>query len=139
MSYCRICYCHKSPYCCCYEPAVIISGPQGSQGPRGIAGPQGPQGPTIVITPIVNRFFHIVDLDFSTTKTIPVHQFTNDNGEIAITFSLSPNAYMNLFLNGILQPGNAYSLTTHSLTIYPNGTTIYTGSSIILESVSFSY
>ncbi|WP_049682498.1 DUF4183 domain-containing protein [Peribacillus loiseleuriae] len=105
-------------------------------GPQGIPGPPGPPG-TGGVTPSVERYFHIVTLDIETTETISSNQFTNDNGELATGFLTGQNSYVNLFLNGILQPGNSYLINEKALTIIPNGGTIYEGSSIILEIVMF--
>ncbi|MEH6941101.1 DUF4183 domain-containing protein, partial [Bacillus sp. JJ722] len=108
------------------------------QGIAGAIGSQGAQGPQASITPTVDRYFHIVNLDFDNTRTIPANEFTNDNGLSVSEFLLVPNSYISVFLNGILQPANTYSITSNGFSIYPNGISIYVGSSIIFEIVSFS-
>jgi hypothetical protein len=124
-------------------------GPQGEQGPTGLQGPPGPQGeqgppgplPNVTIIPSVNRYFYIPssDLDLSAPVAIPANLFTDDAGNLIAAFpSLGTNSYNNLYINGILQEGNAYSVNQIALTFNPQGNIIYAGSPIILEIMQFT-
>jgi hypothetical protein len=129
-------------------------GPQGSpglQGDNGLTGLQGPQGPQgeqgppgsltdVTIIPSVNRYFYIPssDLVLSAPVAIPANLFTDDTGNSITVFpSISTNSYNNLFINGILQEGNAYNVNPIALNFNPQDNIIYAGSPIILEILQF--
>jgi hypothetical protein len=117
-------------------------GPQGPQGLQGADGPQGPPGPLpdVAIIPTVNRYYYITnsDLVLSAPVTIPANLFTDDAGNIITIFSgIGPNSYHNLFINGILQEGSAYSVSPNILTLNPQDNTIYSGTPITLEIIQF--
>ncbi|MFE5321717.1 DUF4183 domain-containing protein [Paenibacillus sp. NPDC056579] len=118
------------------------SGVQGPQGIQGATGPQGPPGivtvPSIEVTPSVNRYFYFpsTDLDLSLPVTIPADQFTNDAGESQSDFTgLGPSSFSNLYINGIVQPGNSYNVNRAKLIFLPQSETIYAGTPIVLETV----
>ncbi|MGY5345303.1 DUF4183 domain-containing protein [Paenibacillus glucanolyticus] len=126
-------------------------GPQGIQGeigPRGIQGeigPQGPPGPVVIpevtISPTTNRYFYQpeTDLDLTMSVTIPASFFTNDLGAPVADFSaLDPNSFNNLYINGILQPGNSYDVNPTSLLFPAQSTIIYAGTPIVLETVQLT-
>jgi hypothetical protein len=121
-------------------------GPQGEQGLQGVQGTPGPQGPPgplpeITIIPAVNRYFYILNSDLVLTSptAFPANLFTDDAGNIVPVFSgLGPNSFNNLFINGILQEGNAYSVSPNTLNLNPQGSTIYSGTPIILETIQFN-
>lgn len=126
-------------------------GPQGIQGeigPRGIQGeigPQGPPGPVVIpevtISPTTNRYFYQpeTDLDLTMSVTIPASFFTNDLGAPVADFSaLDPNSFNNLYINGILQPGNSYDVNPTSLLFPAQSTIIYAGTPIVLEAVQLT-
>ncbi len=103
---------------------------------------QGPPGPLpeVTIIPTVNRYYFIAssDLTLSTSVTIPANLFTGDAGNLITTFSgIGLNSYNNQFINGILQVGNVYSVNPTTLTLNPDGNTIYTGTPITLETIQF--
>jgi hypothetical protein len=123
-------------------------GPQGEQGLPGLQGPPGPrgeQGPPghladVTIIPKVNRYFYIPssDLVLSAPVTIPANLFTDDAGNLITVFpSLGTNSYNNLFINGILQEGNVYSVNPIALDFNPQGNIIYAGSPIIVDIMQF--
>jgi hypothetical protein len=120
-------------------------GPAGASGPQGPPGPQGEQGPPgplpdITIIPMVNRYYYITssDLVVSGPVAISATLFTDDAGNLITDFSgLGPNSYNNLFINGILQEGNAYSLSPNTLTLNLQGNTVYSGTPITLETIQF--
>jgi hypothetical protein len=124
------------------------SGTQGIQGTTGLQGPPGPQGvqgppgplPDVTIIPAVNRYFYFPssDLILSTLQAIPVNLFTDDAGNAITVFpSLGTNSYSNLYINGILQEGSAYSINPIALNFNPQDSIIYAGSSLILEIIQF--
>ncbi|ANA79087.1 DUF4183 domain-containing protein [Paenibacillus glucanolyticus] len=126
-------------------------GPQGIQGeigPRGIQGeigPQGPPGPVVIpevtVSPATNRYFYQpeTDLDLTMSVTIPASFFTNDLGAPVADFSaLDPNSFNNLYINGILQPGNSYDVNPTSLLFPAQSTIIYAGTPIVLEAVQLT-
>jgi len=83
-------------------------GPQGAPGPRGPQGAPGPQGPPISgLIPTTNLLY----FTFSDGEK---HVYTNNDGvaEYGITEILAPNevSYINLFINGILQPQINYEV-----------------------------
>ncbi|RJE90534.1 DUF4183 domain-containing protein [Paenibacillus sp. 1011MAR3C5] len=92
------------------------------------------------MVPTVNRYFYIPssDIDLSAPVVIPANLFTDDSGNPINLFPvLGMNSYNNLFINGILQEGNTYSLNPIALNFNPQGSIIYAGSPIILEIVQF--
>jgi hypothetical protein len=116
-----------------------ITGPLGPQGPQGVQGPPGPL-PEVSIIPTVNRFYYIPssDLILSALVAIPANLFTDDAGNSITVFpSLGSNSYTNLFINGILQEGSAYSITPIALNFNPQDGIIYAGTPIILEILQF--
>ena len=81
---------------------------QGAPGPRGPQGAPGPQGPPISgLIPTTNLLY----FTFSDGEK---HVYTNNDGvaEYGITEILAPNevSYINLFINGILQPQINYEV-----------------------------
>ncbi|MBE1442954.1 DUF4183 domain-containing protein [Paenibacillus sp. OAS669] len=120
-----------------------IPGPQGLQGIQGEPGPAGPPGPLpeITIIPAASRYYYLVESDLSSTEPIeiPAELFTNDAGEPAALFQgIGPSSYNSLFINGILQTSDVYSLSPTTLTLNTSDTTIYRGTPIILEIILLS-
>ncbi|MNY31014.1 hypothetical protein D3C86_1651550 [compost metagenome] len=111
-------------------------------GPRG---PEGPQGevviPRVTVTPAINRYFYEPDsdLDLTMSATIPADQFTNDTGASVTDFSgLGPESFYNLYINGILQPGNLYDVSLANLFFLEQSSTIYAGTPVVLETVQLT-
>ncbi|WP_373430061.1 DUF4183 domain-containing protein [Paenibacillus sp. GD4] len=127
-------------------------GPRGSRGPLGYEGPQGPQGPPgpqgpagplpdVSIIPVVYRYYYNASQDLTSIGplNIPADLFVDNMGNIVTSFKgLGPNSYNNLFINGIMQAGNAYNISPNALTLYPDGMSIYKGTPLTLEIVQFS-
>ncbi|MDM5247491.1 DUF4183 domain-containing protein [Lysinibacillus sp. G4S2] len=93
------------------------------------------------IIPTVNRYFYVVpsNIDLTNGATLPANLFFHDNGNTVTEFTIfNPNGYVNLYINGVMQEGGIYSLTTTSLTLNPYNSTIYRGTPIIIESLGFS-
>ncbi|WP_147534298.1 DUF4183 domain-containing protein [Bacillus marasmi] len=94
----------------------------------------------VKITPAVKRFFYICeeDIDLSVKQLIPANNFTNDQGILVTGFPYKkPNGYNNLFINGLMQQGSIYSISTKGLTINAVSGTIFAGTPIIIEMVDF--
>lgn len=92
------------------------------------------------IQPLVRRFFYISksDVNLMEHQIIYAYMFSDDEGNRVTQFpSIGPNGYVNLFINGILQEGNGYSVNVNALTIKGIGGTIYAGTPIIIEVVKF--
>ncbi|WP_218831027.1 DUF4183 domain-containing protein [Paenibacillus sp. XY044] len=120
-------------------------GLQGPAGPEGPEGPQGPPGPVVIpkitVLPTAARYFYEpeTDLDLTESAEIAANQFTNDEGEAVADFTtLGPNSFSNLYINGILQPGNSYSVNPSRLYFPSQSTTLYAGTPIILETVQLT-
>lgn len=115
------------------SPCPIIPrdpGPPGPPGPEGAQGPPGPPGPSVP-SPIPTT--NLMYFTFSDGKKLV---YTNADGVSALetTEILSPSevSYMNLFINGILQPQNEYQVTTGKLTLLGSEAPT-AGASIILQ------
>ncbi|MGO4185654.1 DUF4183 domain-containing protein [Paenibacillus sp. TAF43_2] len=128
------------------QGAQGLQGPQGLQGLQGPQGPQGPQGesgsiivPSILILPAAQRFFYKMASDAESPFTISADDFTNDEGTFITAFvGNGPNSYSNLYINGILQAGSLYIINENNLNISLDNQTIYSGTPVILETVTFS-
>ncbi|MGE7093299.1 DUF4183 domain-containing protein [Lysinibacillus sp. NPDC048646] len=93
------------------------------------------------IIPTINRYFYILgeDIDLTNGVTIPANLFFGDDGNQVTAFMIfSPNGYVNLYINAVMQEGGIYTVTTDSLTLNPYATTIFAGTPIIVESLGFS-
>lgn len=94
--------------------------------------------PIYTVIPNVSRFFYTLksDMDLSTTQTIPVGEFVDDNGITCYNFPfMGKNAYGNLYINGIMQQGSLYEIQTNALVIKKTGDLILSGTTIIIETV----
>ncbi|MDR6718744.1 DUF4183 domain-containing protein [Paenibacillus sp. 2003] len=113
-------------------------GTPGAQGPTGPPGEQGPPGtiPGIEIIPTANRYFYFpdTDLDLSASVIIPATAFTNDDGGSITEFAgIGLNSFNNLYINGIVQPGNSYSVSADRLFFSSQNGVIFAGTPIIIE------
>ncbi|RIJ66938.1 DUF4183 domain-containing protein [Rummeliibacillus sp. POC4] len=90
-------------------------GPPGPRGPQGLRGPQGPPGPSI---PVPIQTTNLLYFTFSDGQKLV---YTNSDGlpDYGTTQILSPLevSYINLFINGIIQPQTAYLVQEGSLTL----------------------
>ncbi|MEB8803689.1 DUF4183 domain-containing protein, partial [Bacillus cereus] len=111
-----------------------ITGPTGATGPTGITGPTGvtgATGPTGVIGPITTTnllYYTFADgekLIYTDADGIPQYGTTN-------ILSPSEVSYINLFINGIMQPQPLYEVSTGKLTLLDTQPPSQ-GSSIILQ------
>ncbi|WP_413375559.1 DUF4183 domain-containing protein [Paenibacillus taichungensis] len=119
------------------------AGPPGAQGPAGPPGEQGPPGsiPGIEIIPTVNRYFYFpdTDLNLSDSVTIPVEEFVNDEGGSVSEFAgIGLTSFYNLYINGIVQPGNSYDVSKVMLFFPSQGGVIFAETPIILETIQLT-
>jgi len=93
-------------------------GPQGSPGPRGLQGSPGPRGPQG--SPI-SGLIPTTNLLYFTFSDGEKRVYTNNDGvaEYGITEILAPSevSYINLFINGIIQPQSNYKVEEDKLTL----------------------
>ncbi|PFQ60256.1 exosporium leader peptide [Bacillus cereus] len=108
-----------------------VTGLTGETGPIGITGPTGATGPTGGIGPITTTnllYYTFADgekLIYTDADGIPQYGTTN-------ILSPSEVSYINLFVNGILQPQPLYEVSTGKLTLLDTQPPSQ-GSSIILQ------
>jgi Domain of unknown function (DUF4183) len=92
--------------------------PPGPRGPQGETGPQGPQGEPGPPIPGPIPTTNLLYFTFSDGQKLI---YTNDDGlaEYGTTQILSPSevSYINLFINGIIQPQTIYLVQTGMLTL----------------------
>ncbi len=118
-------------------------GPPGVQGPTGPPGEQGPPGsiPGIQIIPTSDRYFYFpdTDLDLSNSVTVAAGEFVNDEGGSISQFAgIGMTSYYNLYINGIVQPGNSYVLTADSLFIPSQSGVLFAETPVIIEIVQLT-
>jgi hypothetical protein len=98
--------------------------------------------PDIAVIPIVNRYFYIskVDIHLLNGATIPSTLFSGDDGNQVTEFTIFiPNGYSNVYINGVMQEGKLYSISSDSISFRPVAQTIFAGTPIIVESVGFTW
>jgi hypothetical protein len=137
----------------CPKPEIKVIAPQGPQGPQGTQGSEGPQGPQGIQGPpgptgpiiipqfslTVERYFYIANSDIALPAIIPANQFTNDEGQPIAEFPvLDQNSFANLYINGMMQAGGSYSISSIALSINDVDETIFAGTPIILETVQLT-
>ncbi|MDW0118539.1 DUF4183 domain-containing protein [Sporosarcina thermotolerans] len=75
------------------------------------------------VTGISTRFFNVLaaTLPVVDGTTVLASAFLDDSGNAATAFPVVTNGYYNLYLNGVLQEGDSYTITATELTF--NGVT----------------
>ncbi|WP_418301127.1 DUF4183 domain-containing protein [Lysinibacillus fusiformis] len=97
--------------------------------------------PEGVVIPTINRYFYILtsDLDLTNGAILPATLFWNDQTNPITEFVIfSPNGYVNLYINAVMQEGGIYTLSNTALTITPYDGTLFRGTPIIIESLGFT-
>ena len=86
------------------------------------------------------RFFSILATPLSITDgtTLAATSFLTDSGNPATTFPIVTNGYYNLYINGVLQKGAAYSVSATELTFNTVTASIAAGTPVIIEAVELS-
>lgn len=95
----------------------------------------------IFVHPIVRRYFYLCPQDVSLLDKpylIRANQFKNDEGkDISVFRTFGKTGYTNLFINGVMQGGGLYLITSNSLQLIPTGQMINKGTPIIIEAIGF--
>ncbi|MEK5430818.1 DUF4183 domain-containing protein [Lysinibacillus sp. FSL R7-0073] len=123
---------------CSNEDRFIWPRIKASYGPIAPPSEVVPEG---VVIPTINRYFHILtsDLDLTNGAILPATLFWNDHTDPITEFVIfSPNGYVNLYINAVMQEGGIYSLSSTALTITPYDGTLFRGTPIIIESLGFT-
>ncbi|TKH85430.1 DUF4183 domain-containing protein, partial [Bacillus cereus] len=102
-----------------------ITGPTGETGPTGATGPTGGIGPITTTNLLYYTFADGEKLIYTDADGIPQYGTTN-------ILSPSEVSYINLFINGIMQPQPLYEVSTGKLTLLDTQPPSQ-GSSIILQ------
>ncbi|MFE6074944.1 DUF4183 domain-containing protein [Paenibacillus sp. NPDC057886] len=121
-------------------------GPAGPPGEQGLPGPPGEQGPPgsvpgIQIISTVNRYFYFpdTDLDLSDSVTVPAGEFINDEGGSVTEFAgIGLTSFNNLYINGIVQPGNSYDVSADMLFFPSQSGVLFAGTPIIFETIQLT-
>ena len=95
----------------------------------------------ITIIPMVKRYFYVAEttMNLRNGATFSATLFYNDDGSPTTEFmNFSPNGYSDLYINAVVQEGGMYIVNTNFLTLSPSNSTIYAGTPIILELLTFS-
>ncbi|MEW4320110.1 DUF4183 domain-containing protein [Bacillus thuringiensis] len=115
---------------------TLPTGPTGATGPTGPTGPTGATGPTGPVELI--KTTNVLYFTFSDGQKLV---YTNADGlpQYGTTqiLSLSDVSYINLFINGILQPVSSYQVVTGQLTLLAPEAPVQ-GASIILQFITIS-
>lgn len=101
--------------------ATGLTGPIGPTGATGVTGVTGPIGPTGVTGPTFQGLVPATNLMYFTVSNGTSLVYTNADGlpQYGTTQILAPNqvSYINLFINGIIQPQTSYNIQAGILTI----------------------
>ena len=101
-------------------------GPQGSRGPQGLPGPQGPSGPQGPPGPPFLGLVSATNLLYFTFSDGEKRSYTGNDGvaKYGVTEILEPDevSYINLFINGILQPLTNYKIEENKLILLTEDT-----------------
>lgn len=91
------------------------------------------------VTGTSTRFFNILaaPLVIADGSTMAATTFLTDSGTAADNFPVITNGYYNLYINGVLQEGDAYSITATELTFNTVTGTISAGTPMVIEAVEF--
>ncbi|MGN4125598.1 DUF4183 domain-containing protein [Lysinibacillus sphaericus] len=91
------------------------------------------------VTGSSTRFFNILatTLTVADGTTIPATAFLNDSGVAATTFPIVTNGYYNLYVNGVLQEGDSYTISASELTFNTVTGLISAGTPLVIEAVEF--
>lgn len=89
------------------------------------------------VTGSSKRFFNILatSLTVAANTTIAATAFLDDTGTAATTFPDVTNGYYNFYINGVLQEGGSYTISTSELTFNGVTGTISAGTPLVVEAV----
>lgn len=91
------------------------------------------------VTGTSRRFFNVLDtvLQVVDGTTIDVAEFLDDSGNVATAFPVVVNGYYNLYINGVLQEGDSYTISETELTFNGVEGTINARTPLVIEAVEF--
>lgn len=83
------------------------------------------------------RFFNVLAAPLAVVDgtTVAVATFLDDSGTAATAFPVLTNGYYNLYINGVLQEGDSYTISATVLTFNDVTGTISAGTPLIVEAV----
>ena len=83
------------------------------------------------------RFFNVLAAPLVVTDgtTVEATTFLDDTGEAATSFPVVVNGYYNLYINGVLQEGDSYTISATELTFNEVEGTLLAGTPVIIEAV----
>lgn len=83
------------------------------------------------------RFFNVLAAALTVVDgtTVPVTDFLDDSGTAATAFPTVTNGYYNLYINGVLQEGDSYTISTTELTFNEVAGSISAGTPLVVEAV----
>ncbi len=83
------------------------------------------------------RFFNVLAAPLAVTDgtSVAATAFLDDTGVAATGFPVVANGYYNLYINGVLQEGNSYTISATELTFNTVEGALSAGTPLILEAV----
>lgn len=89
------------------------------------------------VTGSSTRFFNILAAPLTITDgtTVAVGTFLNDSGNAATAFPIVSNGYYNLYINGVMQEGDSYTVSATEITFNDVSGVLSAGTPLILEAV----
>lgn len=92
------------------------------------------------IVPTIHRYFYVptANIDLTSGVMLSATLFYTDDGINVDKFTIaSPNGYVNLYINAVMQEGGFYTVDAHSLVLIPTEGRILAATPIIIESLLF--
>jgi len=85
------------------------------------------------VTGTSTRFFNVLAAPLAITDGTTA--FLDDSGTAATAFPVVTNGYYNLYINGVLQEGDAYTVSATEVTFNTVTASLSAGTPIVLEAV----
>lgn len=92
------------------------------------------------VTGTSTRFFHILATPLIVTHstTVPAVDFLSDSGTAADSFPVVTKGYYNLYINGVLQQKDSYTITATELTFNTVTGNLSAGTPLVIEAVEIT-
>lgn len=89
------------------------------------------------VTGSSTKFFNVLSSNLVVTDgtTVLATDFLDDSGNAATAFPVVTNGYYNLYINGVLQEGDSFTISPTELTFNTVTGTITAGTPMIVEAV----
>ena len=89
------------------------------------------------VTGTSTRFFNVLaaPLVIADGTTVAAASFLDDSGTAADSFPVVTNGYYKLYINGVLQEGDSYTITATELTFNTVTGTLSAGTPLVIEAV----